>query len=280
MNVRTLRHLRHGPLKRWDPAWTALGRLYRFMFRKLGFHRSVETRIGPYGPFRLNGLFAFSNFENWGHAHNDGFKFCIEACRGKNCVLDVGAHIGLVALPAASVVAPQGRVICFEPARINRDLLVEHMIRNGFSNITVVPCIVGDTPLAAVSFFEMDEPTGMNSIAARRDQHNYHETVCEQISLDDYCNAHGLKPDVIKIDVEGAEIGVLQGARAIIAKYHPTIFLSVHPREIVSLGGSLDALAKLVEELGYSLRDVAGRIPQQLQLREYVLRPANPPDAG
>jgi FkbM family methyltransferase len=271
MSLSTLRRLRHGPLRRYSLIWTVLGRAYRLAFRAFGLRRTVETRIGPYGPFRLDGIFAFSNFENWGNAHNNGFKLCIETCRGKRCVIDIGAHIGLVALPAASVIAPEGRVICFEPARANRDLLVKHAAHNGLSNIVVQPYLVGKKPLIGVPFFEMNEPTGMNSIAVGRDPQNYHETICEQVSLDSYCNAHALRPEVIKIDVEGAEIGVLQGPRDVIARYHPMIFLSIHPREIVSLGGSVEALADLIKELGYTLREIDGQIPQQLELREYVL---------
>jgi FkbM family methyltransferase len=253
--------------------WVALGQLYRWLFSTFGFSRPIMSRIGPYGPFRLNGMFAFSDFENWGGGHNDAFALCVEACRGKKCVLDVGAHIGLVALPMASIVAPQGRVICFEPAQANRNLLVEHAALNGFSNIEVVPALVGAESLAAVRFFEMDQPTGMNTIAAPKDPKNYHESHCRQISLDSFCAERGVAPEVIKIDVEGAELGVLRGARDVLRRFQPAIFLSVHPREIAALNESVDGLVALVEDLGYQLRDVHGREPGRLELREYVLAP-------
>lgn len=253
--------------------WVALGRLYRWLFRTLGLRRPVTTRIGAYGPFRLDGFFAFSNFENWGRGHNDAFSICVETCRGKNCVLDVGAHIGLVALPVASVVGPRGRVICFEPAQANRNLLLEHAALNGFANVEVVPSLVGAKPLAVTRFFEMDQPTGMNSIVAQESRQAYRETRHDQVSLDSFCTERGITPDVIKIDVEGAEVGVLRGARELLSRCGPVIFLSVHPREIAALNESVDDLAGLIEELGYDLRDVQGNKPTRFELREYVLTP-------
>ncbi len=271
--IAVLRRLRHGPLRSLEPMWLVLGRLYRWLFRTLGLLRPVTIRIGGYGPFRLDGFFAFSDFENWGGGHNDAFSTCVETCRGKNCVLDIGAHIGLLALPAASVVAPQGRVICFEPAQANRKFLLEHAALNGFANIDVVPLLVGAEPQTAARFFEMDQPTGMNSIVAQESRHAYRETRCDQVSLGSYCTERGIKPEVIKIDVEGAEVGVLRGARKLLSQCRPMIFLSVHPREIAALKESTDDLAGLIEELGYDLRDVQGNKPTRFELREYVLTP-------
>jgi len=267
-----LRRLRHGPLKFLSPLWLPLGRLYRFLFRALGIRRPTVTRIGPYGPFRLNGLFAFSDFEHWGRGHNEGFVPCIEACRGKTCVIDIGAHIGLVALPAASVVAAMGRVVCFEPAEANRRLLVEHAALNSLANVEVVPWLVGAEVRDAVPFYEMDEPTGMNTLVVR-ESGGYGRTTRRQVTLDAFCAERGLRPDVVKIDVEGAELGVLRGAGQTIRRARPVIFLSVHPREIAALGESLDALSALIAGLEYECRDVQGRVPSRLEAREYVLTP-------
>lgn len=268
-----LRRLRHGPLKWLTPLWLPLGRLYRSVFRGLGIRRPVSTRIGPYGPFRLNGVFAFSDFEHWGGGHNDAFVACVEACRGKHCVLDIGAHVGLVALPMASVVAPGGRVVCFEPAEANRRLLLEHAALNGFAAIEVNPCLVGAETRPDVPFFEMAEPTGMNALVVRKNAEAYIATRRPQVSLDDFCAEHALAPEVVKIDVEGAEIGVLRGARKTLARHRPLVFLSIHPRDIELMGECVEALSELIGSLGYDCRDAQGRVPARFELREYVMTP-------
>lgn len=121
-----LRRLRHGPLKNWSPLWKALGQLHRFSLRILaafGINTSTTMRIGPYGPFKLDGRFAFSNFENHGdHSKTVTFGPIVEAATGAKCVLDLGAHVGLITLPASRMVAPGGRVYSFEPSDFNRSM--------------------------------------------------------------------------------------------------------------------------------------------------------------
>lgn len=270
-----IRRLRHGPLKFLNPVWVALGSIYRRFIA--GSDRLTEQKIGSYGPFRMDAKFAFSNFENWGGAHNDGFGDCVEICRGKRCIIDVGAHIGLVSLPVASVMSSDGVLVSFEPARANRDLLSRHLHLNGFGNVRVEDALVGGEELAAVDFFEMDDASGMNSIVPGAMGDEYRSVSKAQVTLDGYCERAGLTPEVIKIDVEGAELGVLRGARATLASCRPLVFLSVHPRQIALLGESTEALSALIESFNYDCRHVDGSPVQTFALREYVLAPREKP---
>ena len=272
--IATLRRLRHGPLSGLGPLWVPLGRLYRLALRVVGSNRSADTRIGPYGPFRLDARFAFSDFEHWGGAHNDGFAMCIEACRGKRCVIDIGAHIGLVSVPVASVLADSGRIVCFEPATANRRLLERHLTLNGLAQrATVGHRLVGERDMDQVPFFEMTSASGTNSIARGAVGDDYRQVERAQVTLDTYCVHHDLEPEVLKIDVEGAELAVLRGARNVLTRCRPQIFLSVHPRHIAALGESVDDLAALIAELGYDCRDCDGQRVEAFVLREYILSP-------
>ncbi len=267
-----IRRLRHGPLKLLSPLWVVMGGLFRKAVAGSGL--TVRQRIGPYGPFRLDVKFAFSDFAHWGGAHNDGFRDCVEACRGKSCVLDVGGHIGLVSLPAASVMAEGGRLIAFEPSTANRALLVRHAALNGYSErVTAEGALVGAEDLDAVSFFESESASGMNSVVPGAMGADYRSVSKAQVALDSYCARHDLAPQVVKIDVEGAEVGVLSGACAMLAKHRPLIFLSVHPRQIALSGSSLATLAALIDVLGYDCRHADGSPVMAFELREYVLSP-------
>ena len=271
--VASLRQLRHGPLKRFGPVWTALGTIYRLGLRAVGASRPVEQKIGRNGPFLLHGEFTFSDFEHWGSGHNRGFELCIEACRGKSCVLDVGAHIGLVTLPLSRAVAKDGQVFAFEPAEANLRFLRVHLALNGIGNVTIVDALVGPKKKPSVAFYEQPRAAGQNSVVVKKNPKAYRETRRRQITLDGFCLENGLKPDVVKIDVEGGEIGVLQGAREILARQRPLIFLSVHPVELGLLGSSSEDLAHLIDDLGYVCRDVDGNLVEGFRLDEYVLTP-------
>src|SRR5436305_407734 len=79
-----------------------------------------------------------------------------------------------------------------------------------------------------------------------------------QISLDNFCLSRQLSPQVIKIDVEGAEHQVLQGAVEIMRQCRPHIFLSIHPAHLKLLGSSTDALIDFIEANGYACREMDG----------------------
>lgn len=271
--VATLRQLRHGPLKRFGPLWTALGGLYRSGLGAVGSSRPTAHRIGGYGPFLLHGEFAFSDFEHWGTGHNRGFARCVEACRGKGCVLDVGAHIGLVTLPMSSAIGDGGRIFAFEPAAANLERLRAHLVLNQVSNVEVVDALVGADDRESVPFFEQRRAAGQNSVVVKKNPESYFETQRRQVSLDRFCGARGIAPDVIKIDVEGGEIGVLEGARETLGRHRPQIFLSVHPAELGLLGHTTADITRLVDELGYDCGDVDGNAVESFRLDEYVLTP-------
>ena len=273
-----VRWLRHGPLSFLGPLWLQLGRLYRATARHIP-GLSVPQKIGPYGPFRLVPEFTFSNFESWGDVHNKGFRACVEACRGKTCVLDVGAHIGLVTLPVSSVLGRGGAIHSFEPAEANARILRRHIELNKAENVEIIQSLVGEIDGAQVAFFESPGPHGQNSIVLKggdklsSEWGGYSRTERPQVSLDSYCERLTLAPEVIKIDVEGGELGVLRGARKALARCRPLLFLSVHPREIQLTGESLDALHALLGELGYEARDLEGRTVAEFKLDEYVVTP-------
>jgi FkbM family methyltransferase len=272
MVMQTLTRLRHGRLKRVRFLWSILRPTYRAVFRFMP-GLTASKRIGKYGPFKLNRRFAFSNFEAWGDNHNRGFEACIEAARGMTCVMDIGAHIGLVSLPLSTVITNNGTVYAFEPASANGAYLNEHLESNKVTNVKVVVDLVGDKELESVEFFESDDDSGMNTIAETGSRRGYGVTQKRQITLDNFCKENELKPELIKIDTEGAEVGILKGAAETLRTHHPTIYLSVHPRHIIELGSTVEELEQLLSDLDYKVTDMNGTVVRPLELTEYIVSP-------
>ena len=242
--------------------------------RRVGWSRPSRQSIGAYGPFLLDAHFAFSDFAGWGGGHNEGFSPCIEASRGCKCVVDVGAHVGLVTLPMASVIAPGGFVIAFEPAAANRALLARHVALNQLGDrVRIESSLVGEREQGDVTFYESSSATGKNTLVDGVLGPQSRSSRLSQITLDTYCAMHGLIPEVIKIDVEGAEVGVLEGARQLLRDHRPPVFLSVHPRLIAALGRSTDELLLILEEVGYECCHIDGSKVEKFALREYLLTP-------
>ena len=272
MVTRSLTRLRHGRLKRFKFIWTMLRPVYRSVIRFMpGF--TVAKKIGPYGPFKLNRRFAFSNFDAWGGNHNRGFQATVEAAGGKSCVMDIGAHIGLVSLPLSTVIAPEGTVYAFEPATANGAYLAQHLKSNNVSNVEIIVDLVGDQELDSVVFFESSDDSGMNTVAETGSHRGYGTTNKRQITLDKFCADRGLIPEIIKIDTEGAEVGILQGAVETLKLHQPIIFLSVHPRHIIELGSTVVDLEQFLENLDYKITDMDGNVVRPLELTEYIVSP-------
>lgn len=264
--ISTLRRLRHGPLRRFDSSWLWFGKLYQHFVSCLPGLKTKQY-INKYGPFKLDAKFTFSNFANWGSGHNEGFVSCIEDCRGSRCVFDIGAHIGLVSLPASQVVA--GKIYAFEPAEANLRHLRNHISYNHSDNIEIHTCLVGAETQSNIEFFEQQKATGMNSRVVKKNHHLYHKTLRDQTTLDDFSLSRNLIPDVIKVDVEGAEYDVLMGAQNILLKHNPIIYLSIHPKELSLMGHSVDQVIHFLNELNYYAYDQQGQLIHKFEFSEY-----------
>ena len=269
-----LTKLRHGPLRDLYFLWLPLRFVYR-MVLMLTPSWSVPKMIGPYGPFKLDKRFAFSNFSKWGAGHNRGFITCIDQAQGTHTVFDIGAHIGLVTLPLATAVSSSGQVYAFEPGNSNRKFLKQHLHINQIKNVTVVADLIGEKLDDSVNFYQSSTDSGMNTITDTGRRKGYKRTVVKQITLDKFCNLHELQPQLIKIDVEGAELRVLKGGVKVLRQFMPTIFLSVHPRHIAEAGGSTEELERFIAKIGYLVSDLDGNTVRPTELTEYIVSPAH-----
>ena len=269
-----LKLIRHGRLSFLGPIWVLLGTIVRstIVFLKIKAHS--RHMIGPYGYFFLDAYFAFSDFKNWGKGHNNGFFACIEACNKKHCFLDIGGHIGLVSLPASRVLASGGTVHSFEPVAANLYYLKRHCELNNIDNIEIHETLVGDAQ-EEVDFFENKNPSGQNARVVKKFPEKFNKKIRNQTTIDLCCSERNIAPEVIKIDVEGSEINVLKGARSIITKYQPLIFLSVHPAEIVLMGQTLEELSEIIDSLNYSCFEINGAEALEFRLAEYLLKPSS-----
>lgn len=248
--------------------------LSKSVYKALTFpftRNGVKVSIGGAGIYRLDHNFTFSRYDEFGDKHNSGFKNWIDCCKGKAAVFDIGAHIGLYALPASSVVAPGGTVYAFEPAEANRMYLGRHLRYNNIRNVEILPYLAGETSKDGQIFFESRRSDPMNSVNPKKKRNVYRQVLRRQISLDDFSAQYGIGPEVIKIDVEGAEYGVLAGAAGIIDKYKPVIFLSVHPDQLMLFESSAERLMDMVKGLNYTARDYSGKTVSRFEFGEYVL---------
>ena len=143
-------------------------------------------------------------------------------------VLDVGANIGYYTLQAAVRVGPGGQVHAFEPVAASHARLVQNVRLNELTNVAAVRAAAGSRRGSGVIHLQTDATRGMRgSRLGRSDATGLTEAV-DVIPLDDYVNESGIPAvDVVKIDVEGHELEVLQGMEGILARGSPHVMLEV-----------------------------------------------------
>lgn len=141
---------------------------------------------------------------------------------------DVGAHIGALSLVAARLVSTQGAVFAFEADPANAARVEEHARRNGLTQIHVVPCAVWSSG-GRLRFERAYAQSSLNqgAVATEQAETTANAIDVEAIALDDFSQRHAL-PDLIKIDVEGAEAAVLRGSERIFATKRPLLICEVH----------------------------------------------------
>ena len=156
---------------------------------------------------------------------------------------DVGAHIGEYTVLGASFVGTEGQVHAFEAQPATAGLLRKNCEVNQLQNALVNPCAVTDHE-GELEFDICSDPT-MSAIAtpARHWRRNLGRIRVPAITLDGYCERGGVSPDLVKIDVEGAELRVLHGAVGILSQPLPPAVL-------------FECLAPTYKRFGYSPQDV------------------------
>ena len=164
--------------------------------------------------------------------------------------LNIGAHVGVYALCLARWSRPDGRVYAFEPSQPTRSILQNHIARNQFgSSIQVVPYAISDT--AGESLFSMDGPAGTNRLGGPNPEANgtHAWSRVSTTTVDLFCAAENLSPDLMTIDIEGYEVAALAGARKTIlsGRGRLNILVEMHPHLWSASGTSREAFACLLQ---------------------------------
>ena len=182
-------------------------------------------------------------------------------------VYDIGAHVGFFTLLCSALAGPTGSVRAFEPRLENIDRLAANLRANDVRNVRVVEAAASDGEGEAA--FIVDDSTLEGRLGDRGDS----RSVRVATTTVDVCVAGGMPaPDVLKIDVEGAEGAVIRGAAEAIARHGPTLLVEVHS---AAAGAEVvDALPRAYDFVSVETGKHAG-LP--LPAGHYAARPAGGP---
>jgi FkbM family methyltransferase len=165
-------------------------------------------------------------------------------------VYDVGANIGFTAMIAAHLVGPEGRIICFEPQASLHDLLRHNAAINGFERVEVRgEALAAENGSAR---FLVSPDSTFSRLADISGQPIAQEIDVPVRRLDSLrAEASLARPDLIKVDVEGAEAPMLEGAMETLREAKPLLLIELH--------GTNKLVADVLAKAGYTTRVVGTR---------------------
>jgi len=186
---------------------------------------------------------------------------CIETY-GKD-IVDVGANNGNFAVEFSHLAGDEGKVHSFEPQRIIYYQLCGNVFMNGLNNVYCHNVAIGHK----TDIVFMEEPNYMSKEAVnfgdvRIKPPSDNNIIVKLKKLDDYDFQDIV---FIKIDVQGYESLVIDGALATIQKHRPYIFVEFEEHLLVENGSSEDLLKKKIEDLGYIVKRFQEGIPYQTE---------------
>jgi|SRR5581483_6146158 FkbM family methyltransferase len=178
------------------------------------------------------------------------------------CVADIGAHIGYYTLLAAQAVGSKGRVLAFEAAPSNFELLQYNLARNRCARIVTAENVAITDRARQLELYLSNHNTGDHRIFPSNayDDQLFNEGKARTsvpirgIALDEYLADHGIaRVDVIKMDVQGAEWDALRGMRRTLEQPHIIMFMEYWPHALALNGADPKALLRWLEDLELQL---------------------------
>lgn len=185
-----------------------------------------------------------------------------EFIRPGDCVWDVGANHGYTTILFARLAGEEGHVCAFEPEPRNVEILTRNIDLNSFAGrVTILPLAIGGE--SGRARFSVGDHCDNHHLEGVGGGAAYKTVGCievEQRSVDDLITEGTLPPpDVIKLDVEGAELAALSGMKNCLTAHRPRLMVEAHgwdpDREAWKTAGPM---FDLLSDAGYRLTDNRG----------------------
>jgi FkbM family methyltransferase len=241
--------------------------------------KRISYRLNIPLPKMLWGQPVWTHSRLWNHVVWDEsvLRWINEYLKPGGVFFDVGAHQGWLSIAAARRTGRKGRVIAFEPSPALVEVLQFHKRINRISQMEIIPKAVTKANAMLTPFIlEGDGDSVMNSLVeienVKRGQRGSTTIGVEAITLDSFSEQTGFVPTMIKIDTEGSEIWVCQGAKNLLAKARPALIVATHPPWLPD-NQKIEDLFVLLGNYGYRAIASDGLRTTQAGFGDYLFLP-------
>jgi FkbM family methyltransferase len=231
-----------------------------FLLRAL---RNLNHALGLESVARIRGIDGLEVFADFNderildviheiRGENPEYRVMRELLSPGDTFIDVGANFGTFSLLASRLVGESGRVIAIEPQPRLVELIRRSAIINRFGNLQVVNAACGSAP-GTVTLLIPVADSGRAGIFPQFSGNHEHESLSVPVvQLDQIVSSGDTHANVvIKVDVEGSEVAVLDGAQRLIHDALPAILVEINPWSARAAGGAAGSLLLRLQALGY-----------------------------
>ncbi|OYU93280.1 MAG: hypothetical protein CFE21_21170 [Bacteroidetes bacterium B1(2017)] len=186
-------------------------------------------------------------------------NYFIDCLKKDMVVLDVGANIGIYSLISSKIVGGNGAVFAFEPSPYCQKRISENMNLNSFKNITIIESCVSNTN-GTTDFYLCDDDA-YNSMTKYTMLPYEKKIELPVITIDDFIKNKKLNSvDILKIDTEGVDHLVIEGASETIRLFHPIIFFEYNRVISDKSSSNIGSGLYLLWDLGYEIYEFRNEI--------------------
>lgn len=192
-------------------------------------------------------------------------------------VIDCGANIGITTSQLASAVGRDGRVWAMEPLPDNIERLRFLCDRNGLSQLVIFPLAVGAQEGAVSIGMPPAERSGWGSITKSWNISHRQEVPVDRLDhLVEAADEAQRRVRFLKIDVEGYEFEVVEGAAAVLSDHRPAVYCEFNDILLRDRGRSSAELLALFADLGYQPVDGQSASNLRNRVENLLLQPSTP----
>lgn len=172
-------------------------------------------------------------------------------------VIDIGANIGYYTVQFANIVGKTGKIYAFEPNPIINKLLIENINLNNYQNVIVENIALSNSDADVLMHLPNDGYEAHGSMMPNETFVSSKTIISKAITLDDYVKNNKINSiDLIKIDTEGAELLVFNGAHNVLKSMKPKIVFECAEPLCKSFNHSVIDVLSLLKEYGYKIEEI------------------------